>query len=222
MPVATATPIRSGSAATSTPESCSAWRAAATIICAKRSMRRACLCSMNSVGSNPFASQAKCVWYAVASNRVISPAADSPASRPAQVVWTSLPSGVTAPRPVTTTLLLPFMLMSHPQAAVDEEHFARDERGLVRAEEAYRPGHVLRRAETAEGRVLKHQVLQFLGELLGEPRRDIAGGDDVGADAAIAELPRERLREADDPRLRRRVVGLPGIAVDAHDARDVD
>src|SRR5919106_406051 len=197
MPVATATPIRSGSAATSTPESCSAWRAAATIICAKRSMRRACLCSMNSVGSNPFASQAKCVWYAAASNRVISPAADSPASRPAQVVWTSLPSGVTAPMPVTTTLRLPFMLMSHPQAAVDEEHFARDERGLVRAEEAYRPGHVLRRAEAAQRSVLEHQLLQLLRELLGQPRRDVAWRDNVGAHPAVAELAGERLGEAD-------------------------
>ena len=52
-------PIRSGSAPTSMPESCSAWRAAASTICAKRSIRRADLRSIQSVGSKSFSSQAK-------------------------------------------------------------------------------------------------------------------------------------------------------------------
>ena len=43
----------------------------------------------------------------------------------------------------------------HPQSAVDEQHLARDERGLVGAEEPYRPGDVLRIAEAAERRVLR-------------------------------------------------------------------
>ena len=40
MPVATAAPTRSGSAAMSRPASVSAWRAAASARCVKRSMRR--------------------------------------------------------------------------------------------------------------------------------------------------------------------------------------
>ena len=43
-------------------ESTSAWRAAARIICANRSMRLACLCSIHSVGSKSFTSHAK--WTA--------------------------------------------------------------------------------------------------------------------------------------------------------------
>jgi hypothetical protein len=42
----------------STPESASAWRAAATTICAKRSIRREVLRSIQTVGSNSFSSQA--------------------------------------------------------------------------------------------------------------------------------------------------------------------
>ncbi len=59
MPVATEAPMRSASAAMSMPESCSAWRAAARIICAKRSIRRADLWSTQSVGSKSFSSHAK-------------------------------------------------------------------------------------------------------------------------------------------------------------------
>jgi len=50
MPVAIEAPILSASAAISMPESCSAWRAAARTICAKRSMRRADLWSIHVVG----------------------------------------------------------------------------------------------------------------------------------------------------------------------------
>ena len=91
----------------SIPESASAWREAATIICAKRSMRRACLRSIQFVGSKSFSSQAKWTGNSLASNCLMSSAPDSPAIRFAQVVSTSLPSGVTMPSPVTTTRLLP-------------------------------------------------------------------------------------------------------------------
>ena len=59
MPVAIEPPMRSASASMSIPESSRAWIAAATIICAKRSMRRACFFSMTSDASKPFSSQAK-------------------------------------------------------------------------------------------------------------------------------------------------------------------
>ena len=60
MPVAIEAPMRSGRRRCRCPESCSAWRAAARIICAKRSIRRADLWSTQSVGSKSFSSQAKC------------------------------------------------------------------------------------------------------------------------------------------------------------------
>jgi hypothetical protein len=60
MPVATDVPIRSGSFATSISESDSAWRAAARIICEKRSILRAALRSIQTVGSKSFSSHAKC------------------------------------------------------------------------------------------------------------------------------------------------------------------
>ena len=116
MPVATDPPTRSASFAMSRPESVSAWRAAARIICAKRSIRRAALRSIQAVGSKPFSSQAKCTLYAGLewSNCVISSAPDSPASRFRHDSSTELPRGDTQPRPVMTTRLRPLLLTSHP------------------------------------------------------------------------------------------------------------
>ncbi len=107
MPVAIEAPIRSDSFAMSMPESASACREAATTICAKRSMRRACLRSIHSVGSKSFSSAAKWTGNSLASKCSIGAAPDSPAIRFCHDVSTSLPSGVTMPRPVTTTLRLP-------------------------------------------------------------------------------------------------------------------
>jgi hypothetical protein len=59
MPVAIEAPTRSGSFAMSIPESVSACRAAARIICAKRSIRRADFRSIQVVGSKSFSSHAK-------------------------------------------------------------------------------------------------------------------------------------------------------------------
>src|SRR5262249_5007705 len=147
-----------------------------------------------------------------------------PAIRLAQLVSMSLPSGVTPPRPVTTTRLLPFMLIAfslHAQATIDQQNFAGDEGSLVRGEEAYRARDILRVAEPAERGVVEHRLLELVREHIREPRRDVAGRDHVGAHVAGAELARKGLREADDPGLRGGVVRLPGVAVDADDAGDV-
>ena len=82
-------------------------RAAATIICANRSMRLACLRSIHCVGSKSFASQANVTGNPVVSNAVIGPAVALPATSFSQLDRTSLPSGVTAPSPVITTLRRP-------------------------------------------------------------------------------------------------------------------
>src|SRR5580765_2799033 len=223
MPVATDAPTRSGSFEMSMPESVSAWRAAARIICAKRSMRRAALRSIHWVGSNSFSSHAKCTLYALFewSNCVISAAPDSPASSRFHESSTEFPSGETHPSPVITTRLRP-LLTSHPQAAVDEKDSAGDERPFVGAEEAYRPGYVLRLAEPAERRQVEHLRLRVLRDHLGQLRLDVPGRDNVRTHVAAAELLRERFREADDPGLRRRVVRLAPVATHADDRRDVD
>src|SRR6185312_7670233 len=54
-------------------------------------------------GSNPFTSQAKRTCCLAASNLVMGPAPDLPSSSALQVESTSVPTGVTSPRPVTTT-----------------------------------------------------------------------------------------------------------------------
>src|SRR3954447_3725531 len=223
MPVATDAPTRSGSFEMSMPESLSAWRAAARIICAKRSIRRAALRSIHTVGSNSFSSHAKCTLYALFewSNCVISAAPDSPARRLRHESSTEFPIGETHPRPVITTRLRPLLLTSHPQAAVDEKNSARDERRLLGAKEAYRSGDVLRIAEPAERREVEHLRLRVLGNRVGELRLDVPGSDDVRAHVAAAELLRERLREGDDPGLRRHVVRLAPVAAHADDRRDV-
>ena len=114
--VAKETPTRSHSGSIFSPASACACRAAATIICANRSMRLACLRSIHCVGSKSFASQANVTAKPVVSNAVIGPAAALPATRFSQLDRTSLPSGVTAPSPVITTLRHPLALISprHP------------------------------------------------------------------------------------------------------------
>src|SRR5581483_4209483 len=107
------------------------------------------------------------------------------------LVATSLPSGVTAPSPVITTRRRPFSApapakpapslsvgsveptpmtltpsSSHSQSAVDEQHLAGHERGLVGAEEAYRSGHVLRRSEPAQRGVGEDRLLHLPGQYL--------------------------------------------------------
>ncbi len=112
MPVATDAPTRSASLEMSMPESLSAWRAAARIICAKRSIRRADLWLIQTVGSKSFSSHAKCTLYAGLewSNCVISAAPVSAASSLRHDSSTELPSGDTQPRPVITTRLRPLLL----------------------------------------------------------------------------------------------------------------
>jgi len=110
IPVATETPTRSVSGSISIPESASAMRAAATIICAKRSSFRALRCSIHLVGSKSFSSHAKCTAKPAGSNCWMGAAPLLPAVRFSQKVSASFPSGVTAPTPVTTTRLRPFTL----------------------------------------------------------------------------------------------------------------
>ena len=102
-PLATRAPMSVASACTSMPASASAMRAAATANCAKRSMRRPARFSMKSVNSKPFTSPAKRTARRDGSKLAMVPMPLSPAVTRRQASSTVLPTGLTMPRPVTTT-----------------------------------------------------------------------------------------------------------------------
>src|SRR5215213_1831513 len=74
-------------------------------------------------------------------------------------------------------------------------------------------GHLavgLRDAETDVGRLARHALARLLR--LREPRLDEAEGDGVDLDVELPPLLRQGLRQPDDARLARGVVGLTGVA----------
>src|SRR5215813_4848136 len=101
MPLDTTTPSRSGGTS-GAPASAHASRAATRANCSHRSSRRACTRSSTVAGSTA-------AGAAIRAGRLAYPSPVSaraplrPASIPSQVLATSPPSGVVAPRPVTTT-----------------------------------------------------------------------------------------------------------------------
>src|SRR5262249_10367216 len=105
----------------------------------------------------------------------------------------------------------------HSESAVDEQHVPCDERCLVGAEEAYRPGQVCWLAKPSKWRVAEQRGGCLLWQNVGELRAHVTRCDGVCTHAAAAELARERLREPDDPGFRRRIVRLPPVAVHADD-----
>src|SRR5881296_1981257 len=83
--------------------SVTACSAAPTANCANKSKRRTSFLSRNRPGSKPLTSHANFTGLCTGSNRVIGPAPERPATRPSQVLCTSVPRGVTNPRPVIAT-----------------------------------------------------------------------------------------------------------------------
>src|SRR3990167_2106761 len=89
--------------------------------------------------SGPFTSHAIVHFWSDASKWVIVPAPDLPAIRLAHVVSTSAPSGVTKPKPVTTTrrIVIPFI---GPCPRRNPHHYLRRaSRGAARIKKAPRP-----------------------------------------------------------------------------------
>src|SRR5829696_834024 len=78
----------------------------------------------------------------------------------------------------------------------------------------------LRDAERDVGRLAREPLARLLR--LRQPRLDEAEGDGVDLDVELPPLLRERLRQPDDARLARRVVGLTRVAARARRRRDVD
>ena len=87
------------------PASSNASLAAATAYCENSSILFAALKSMRSFATKSFTSAAICTLNSDASNFVIGPMPTLPSLIPAQNSSTVFPIGVTAPSPVTTTLL---------------------------------------------------------------------------------------------------------------------
>src|SRR5882757_5541633 len=102
------TPVRSATGSSSRPASATASRAATIASCEKRAVRWARFGPRCSTGSNPLTSPAIRVGSSLASNWVIGPTPDSPASSARQVDGASRPTGVSAPSPVTTGSRAPF------------------------------------------------------------------------------------------------------------------
>ncbi len=103
-PTPSSTPTRWALASSMTrPECSTSILPEATANWTKRSMRLACLAGMYFSGSKPLTSPAMREVYSEASKWVMGPMPDFPATRFSQLVARSLPRGVMAARPVTTT-----------------------------------------------------------------------------------------------------------------------
>src|SRR4051812_8017401 len=110
MPVPKTTAMRSGATSScAAPESSHACCAATTAACWLRSSRRARTRSSCSTGSLAMRATS---WagYSLAQSSVIRLTPDRPASSPPHVLATPPPSGVVAPRPVTTTSLVDVLM----------------------------------------------------------------------------------------------------------------
>src|SRR5436309_4530102 len=104
IPTPTMTPVRSGAASGSgRPASSTASSAAPTVYWMKMSIFFKSLRSMKRSGSKSRTSPATRAGRAEASKRVIGPMPERPATRLSQFASIPMPSGVTRPRPVTTT-----------------------------------------------------------------------------------------------------------------------
>src|ERR1700683_3637511 len=104
IPEAMSTPIRCELASvTANPESRMACMPPTTPYCMKASMRRTSLGLKYGVKSSPLISPPKCVGKLLVSKRVIGAMPLRPATIDAHAAETSLPTGDTIPRPVTTT-----------------------------------------------------------------------------------------------------------------------
>ena len=106
MPLPMYTPSRSGSTVPAILLSCMACVAAATAYCTNRSFLRSSLFSKCSSGSKPLTSAATLTFFSEASKRVMKSTPQTPLTRELQYSSRWLPTGVTAPIPVTTTLLM--------------------------------------------------------------------------------------------------------------------
>src|SRR5215471_1304789 len=182
MPLDTTTPSRSG-ATSGLPAWLHASRAATRANCSQRSSRRACTRSMSAAGSAA-AHAAIRVGSSAAQSSVSGPTPLRPSSSESQVLATSVPTGVIAPSPVTTTrvlsvvtlvLLLVGCSLAHPTRATPAGTCPGDKSGS-HAGAADVVDHVLDRLEVLElvvGDLDAELVLRGDGDLHHGQRVDV-------------------------------------------------
>src|SRR5438105_1184623 len=112
--------------------------------------------------------------------------------------------------------------MSHDHPAIHYEDLSGDVRSEIRCEEPDNSGNVIWCAKALERYLLRERRARFGCHGRCHVGLDKARRDDIREDIARRELLRHGLRETDEPRLARGVVGLALVADDADDARNVD
>src|SRR2546421_716041 len=110
----------------------------------------------------------------------------------------------------------------HADAAVDRDDRTGDVRRALAGQPRDGAGHLVRRGEPAGRDLLEVPGLDVLGQHRRHVGLDVPGRHDVRGDAAGTEFPRDRPGQPDQPRLARRVVGLPRRAEVADDRGDED
>src|ERR1039458_60340 len=112
--------------------------------------------------------------------------------------------------------------LSHLHAAVDGDDTAGDIAGVVLEQEPDRMGDLLGAPQSARGDVGLDPVERLFGNRGHHFGVDEAGSDAVHRDPAPGRLERQTFREAEQARLRCRVVGLANAAGLTDDGTDVD
>src|ERR1700693_3464875 len=125
-----------------------------------------------------------------------------------RVDWTHTADAASPPDAVS----LPRQPPLHVQAAIDMDGLPGDVSGAVAGQESYHLRHLPRRADTLERHLLEQGLPRLRRDRRGHVRLDQTRRPGIDQDVAVRQLARGRLREADDARLRRRVVDLAGIA----------
>src|SRR5207342_1908446 len=110
----------------------------------------------------------------------------------------------------------------HVHAAVDVQGFAGDVAGVRARQERDRPGDVRGLAQAAQCDLADQAFTRGFGQRTGHVGVDESGRNHIDRYAPRTDFLRQGFGEPDDPRLRRRVIGLAGIAGDADDGGDVD
>src|SRR5437762_10432586 len=110
----------------------------------------------------------------------------------------------------------------HHHPAVDDQHLTRNVARQVGGEKEHRGGDVRALAESAQRNRSLKRLLDVLGQVLGQLGGDVARRHGVDQHVARGQLLRHRLRKAEQAGLGGRVVGLPFVADQPHDAGDVD
>jgi len=129
---------------------------------------------------------------------------------------------IATPRNSTAGLAMTSLLRPRHHAAVDGEHGAVDVAGFIGGEEEEGAGDFFGLPDAPGGDARDHHLQDLFGHALDHIGGDEAGGDSVGGDVVAPELAGPDARHADDASLGCHVVGLPEVAVQAHNRRGAD